>query len=287
MIRPNPIGSARHFAHEAMRTTFSIRILGGGEAEARAMANECFDRLEILENHLSRFLDGSDVWRINHMQAGETLYLSEECHECLLLAMDAYSRTGGLFDVTLGRAVEHRKSGAAGPPPPVEGRLVIHPDTPAVTCETPGREIDLGGIGKGFALDCLAGLLSEWGAESALLAAGASTLLAMGPEAWPVDLAGEGGTRRIDLRGRAFSASGTGIQGSHVVDPREGAGDGGDNAPIPWKRVWVLAPDAALADAMSTAALLMDAGELAGFAAGADGPDAVWADAGTRLAEFA
>ena len=62
---------------------------------------------------------------------------------------------------------------------------------PAITCEEPGREIDLGGIGKGFALDQLKQLLTEWDADDALLAAGASSLLAFGPSAWPVDLTGE------------------------------------------------------------------------------------------------
>jgi thiamine biosynthesis lipoprotein len=281
MARTHSIESAHHFAREAMRTTFHIRIPGRGKPAAQAAANECFERLEAMENLLSRFIEGSDVWQINHMQAGETLYLSEECHECLLAAMDAYQRTGGLFDVTLGRRIEHRKSGAAGPPPPAEGRLIIHPDTPAVTCEAPGREIDLGGIGKGYALDRMAALLAEWDLDAALLSAGASTLLAVGPEAWPVDLAGDGASLRIELRRAALSASGTAIQGAHVVDPRFDE----DAAPpaIPWKRVWVRAGTAALADAMSTAALLMDPEELAEFAASPDGPDVVWVDDGTEV----
>ena len=261
-----------------MRTTFHIRILGCEKPAARAMANECFERLEAMENLLSRFLEGSDVWQINHLQAGQTLYISEECHECLLAAMEAYSRTGGLFDVTLGRRIEHRKSGAAGPPPPVEGRLVVHPDVPAVTCEAPGREIDLGGIGKGFALDRMAALLAEWGAQSALLAAGASTLLAVGPEPWAAELTGDADSRRIELQSTALSASGTGIQGGHIIDPR-----GETTTPPPWKRVWAIAPDAAMADAMSTAALLMTPEELAEFAASPDGPDAVWSDDGEKI----
>jgi len=281
MASIHPIDSAYHFAHEAMRTTFHIRIPGCEKPAAQAAANECFERLEAMENLLSRFIEGSDVWQINHMQAGETLYLSEECHECLLAAMDAYQRTGGLFDVTLGRRIEHRKSGADGPPPPVEGRLIVHPDTPAVTCEAPGREIDLGGIGKGYALDRMAALLSEWDLDSALLSAGASTLLVVGAEAWPVDLTGDGASQRIELYQAALSASGTGIQGAHVIDPRFDE----DAAPpsIPWKRVWVRTRTAALADAMSTAALLMAPEELAEFAASPDGPAAVWVDDGNEV----
>ena len=70
-----------------MNTTFSLRLRGLDEATARGMARECFDQLDFLETQLSRFIEGSDVSRINQMQAGETLYLSETCHQCLLLAL--------------------------------------------------------------------------------------------------------------------------------------------------------------------------------------------------------
>ncbi len=61
------------------------------------------------------------------------------------------------------------------------GRLTIHPDIAAVTCDEPGREIDLGGIGKGFALDQLRQILLDWGAEGGLLTAGASSLARLRP----------------------------------------------------------------------------------------------------------
>ncbi len=272
----------RLFTHEAMRTTFSLRLAGMAAGEAAGVARECFELVDLLESRLSRFREGSDVWRINRMEAGETLYLSDACHRCLLLALDAHARSGGLFDAALGAAIEHRKEGRPGPPPPPAGRLVIHPDVPAVTCAEPGRQLDLGGIGKGFALDEVHGLLADWGAGSALLGAGASTLLAIGGDTWPVELAGGHDTRRIGLAGRALSASGTGVQGEHVVDPR-GEGEPGAG----WRRVWLVAASAGLADALSTAALLMDAGELARFAAGDEAVEAVFADAGGAIEQVA
>lgn len=241
------------FDHEAMHTTFTLRLRGSDEATARGIASECFHRIDQLESRLSRFIDGSDISRVNRMRAGETLYLSEDCHQCLLLALDAHSLTGGLFDITLGTRIEHRKSGATGPPPPVTGSLIIHPDVPAVTCASPGRELDLGGIGKGFALDQLARLLADWEAGDALLAAGASSLLAVGPESWPVDLTGSGGQHRITLCGGALSASGTGIQGGHIIHP-----DGPQAMPAAaCDRVWVRTPTAALAEVWSTALMLV------------------------------
>lgn len=274
MNEPASLPAAHRFTHDAMNTTFTLRIIEPDPAIARDMARECFERIILLESILSRFVEDSEVSRINHLKAGETLYISQPCHQCLLSALDAHARTGGLFDITLGRRIEHRKSAADGPPPPVTGKLIIHPDVPAVTCVEPGREIDLGGIGKGFALDHLRELLSDWGADGALISAGASSLLAFGPQPWPVDLAGDSATVRITLHHAALSASGTGIQGSHIIHP---AGDGAMPA-APCKRLWTVAPTAALAEIWSTALMLLDPDEIPGFIAGEETLHAVHLD---------
>lgn len=267
---------AHVFSHEAMHTTFRLRICEADAAVARGMARECFDQLEFLETRLSRFIEGSDVSRINRMAAGETLYISEACHRCLVSALQAYQATGGLFDITLGRRIEHRKSGAAGPPPPLTGTLVVHPDVPAVTCGEPGREIDLGGIGKGFALDELHRLLLDWGCEGALLSAGASSMLAFGREAWPVDLASDEEVLRVELRDGALSASGTGVQGAHILHP---AGDEAMPA-FPVMRIWTTAPNAALAEVWSTALMLLAVEEIPEFLEGESAVTSVFADRG-------
>lgn len=258
MSDPNPMTDAHGFAHEAMNTTFTLRLRGLERPVAESMVTECIHELDRIEGKLSRFIDGSDVSRINRLAAGETLYVTETTHQCLLAAVDAYVKTGGLFDITLGSRIDHRKSGAAAPMPEVTGRLIIHPDVAAVTCEEPGRQIDLGGIGKGFALDRLKEILIDWGAEDFLLAAGASSLLAHGPSAWPIELAGDSTSARLLLHNESLSASGTRIQGSHIVHP---AGD--DAMPAqPCDRVWVTASCAALAEVWSTAFMLVSMEEV-------------------------
>ncbi|MCP5532236.1 MAG: FAD:protein FMN transferase [Akkermansiaceae bacterium] len=269
----DPLATSIRFSHEAMNTTFTVRIRGQEETVARGMAHECFARIDALENLLSRFREGSDVARINQLAAGETLYLSEECHHCLLIALETGAKTGGLFDVTLGTAIEHRKSGAQGNTPSPEGSLAVHPDVLAVTCIEPGRRIDLGGIGKGFALDELKRLLLDWGCDDALLTAGASSMLAIGPSRWPVDLPADVSPLRIALENEALSASGTHIQGSHIVHP-----DGGETPEPPWSRVWVVAETAAVAEVWSTAFMLMDEGSAAGLADGDPMLRAVYAE---------
>ena len=74
MKTPGPLPDARHFSHEAMNTTFSLRLRGVNEETARGMARECFDQIDLLETRLSRFIEGSDVSRINCMAGrGNTL----------------------------------------------------------------------------------------------------------------------------------------------------------------------------------------------------------------------
>jgi thiamine biosynthesis lipoprotein len=283
MNAADPLADSLLFSHEAMNTTFTLRVRGVDVETARSVARESFALVDRLESRLSRFMEASDVSRINCMAAGEILYLSEDCHQCLLLALDAYARTGGLFDITLGKRIEHRKSGDDGPPPAITGSLIIHPDVPAVTCVEPGRVLDLGGIGKGFALDQIRRLLIDWEVEDALLAAGASSMLAFGPSSWPVDLAGGCESRRIALSHQALSASGTGIQGSHIIHP-----GGDEDMPVQTcTRIWTLAADAALAEIWSTALMLVELDEIPSILA--DEPDiaGVYAEINGKIEAFA
>lgn len=252
------------FKHEAMNTTFCLRLCEEDQGLAAGMAKECFDQIDFLESRLSRYAEGSDISCINDMKAGEILYISEVTHQCLLQALDAHTRTGGLFDVTLGNRIEHQKNRDVGAPPPLDGSIVIHPDSLAVSCLAPGRQLDLGGIGKGFALDHLRQILLDWGSQGGMLSAGASSLLAFGPQVWPVDLTGGEQPTRIKLRDSSLSASGTAIQGSHIVHPA-----GAEAMPATaCTHVWVTAPTAALAEIWSTSLMLLDPKDIQAFVAG-------------------
>ena len=254
---------AHHFRHEAMNTTFHIRF-ATKSPDAAFIARDCFDVIDFLEARLSRYRQDSDITRINLLPANETHYINPETHQCLLRALELYQQTAGLFDITLGRRIRHRKDSQDGPPPALQGKLVIHPDEPAVTCLEPGRELDLGGIGKGFALDFLGEKLEEWDAPPMLLSAGASTHLTWGDAVWPIRLESGSGGRTLDLKNAALSASGTEIQGSHIVHPDA-------SGMLIEGRVWVLADSATTADAWSTALILCPREETREFVKGAPG----------------
>ena len=260
MINLRDDNTVRRFDHDAMNTTFSVRIRHGDAALAADAAQAAFARLDELEDRLSRYREDSDVSQINAMHTGQTLLVTSDTHACLLAALQASHDTAGLFDITLGAPIEHLKSGAAGPPSPVAGRLRIAPDRPAVDCLEAGRGIDLGGIGKGFAVAQMADVLRGWGVASSLIAGGASTLLASGPDSWPIELRGASKAVPVTLQNSTLSASGTAIQGSHVVHP-----DNPQRLTGLHPHVWVLGQDAAQVDAYATACLLMNQEQIRTF----------------------
>ena len=256
------MSAAHKFEHEAMKTSFTIRIPDADAELARKASFNAFELLDELEQKLSRYTPGGDIWQINHMRAGDSLLISDHAYQCLRLGLQAHMDTGGLFDPTLGAQIERYKQKQSGRAPEVTGQLMIDPERPAVHCVEAGREIDLGGIGKGFALDQVGLRLREWGIDCALVSAGASTQLALGPQPWTIEMTGAAGREPVTIEEQALSASGTEIQGAHILHPNQDAGQ-----PLEHARVWVICATAALADAWSTAAMLAPPQEIARFEA--------------------
>lgn len=238
-------------AHPAMNTEFTIRLRSGNAEESAAFAGECFRQLDDLESLLSRYREDSDIARINRLQTGESLLLHEDTWACLRFALEANTLTGGLFDITLGVLTLRDAALPEGKKTKLKGSLLLDPERPAIVCIESGRLLDLGGIGKGYAIDRMAETLRELGPPDALLSAGASTHLAIGPSAWPVELAASPAPLTIPLRGGSISVSGTGIQGDHIIHPA-----GQPVKPPAPRRVWVLASNATFSDALSTACFL-------------------------------
>ena len=257
MDRDSAMIDAHTYTHEAMKTTFTLRLIHAQADHASDAANQAFALIDEIENALSRYIPGSDVSQINSMQSGQSLFISETCYECMRIALKIYIDTDGLFDITLGRQIEHGKNKLKGIAPALEGQLMVDPDRPAIHCVEAGREIDLGGIGKGYALDRIAPLLRDLGIKSGLVSAGASTQLAFGESAWNIELSGSTDMPVVELKNQALSVSGIEIQGSHIVSPRQT-----EFAHYTHERVRVVHEEAAYADAWSTACLLMTENEL-------------------------
>ena len=254
------------FRHHAMATFFEVRVAGGEAPYARQAAQAAFAVIDQAENRLSRFLDGSEVSQINRLRSGEVLRVSPDVCACLAQALDLQALTRGAFDPGLG--------GAKGAAP---GQLLIDRESLLVSLDGGAAALDLGAIGKGFALDLAAEELRDWELPRTLLNGGGSSLLAFtGPGAgsdwkWEIGIGGDVGhpSHRLFLENTALGSSGTAVKGEHILDPRTGQ-------PVAaGRRTWAVAPSAAAADALSTAWMVLPLEEIEAICAARPGIGAI------------
>jgi thiamine biosynthesis lipoprotein len=249
--QPNPDRPFRWHYHDAMACTWGLYLPADDQPYARQAAAAAFAELDRLEAVLSRFRPDSDISQLNRAAAGQTIPVGPETRECLELAHHVQRATDGTFDIT------YASTGSAADSPGA-GRWQITADRRAVAILADGVQFDLGGIGKGYALDQLRVLLAEWDFDCGLLHGGQSTVLALGgaDEPWrlplrhptnPDDTLGT-----VELCDQALSGSGAILHGEHIHDPRR------DTRPCHALATWAVAPQAALADALSTALFVLE-----------------------------
>jgi thiamine biosynthesis lipoprotein len=217
-------------------------------------AQTAFEELERIERNLSRFIENSDVSRINSLGKGRPLQIGLSTFECLKTSIEMCRQTNGAFDITFDSL---NRGGDL---------LKLNEADHTIELLTDGVQLDLGAIGKGYAADKMGQLLGDWGIDTALISAGQSTVFPMGTPTglagWPVTLSDPAQDScvlaKIHLAGRAISASGLG-KGAHIIDPRSGKPAKGRIA------CWATASTAAIADALSTAFMVMPAEEILSF----------------------
>ena len=264
------------FSHEAMYTTFEILISASDKKYASQAARAAFDEADKLNAVLSRFIENSDVSRINSAKAGQAVAVSPETIECLNGALCVNKETSGAFDITVGAVKDMFKDGKS--PSQTElaaitkrvgmDKLQFNEEDFTVTKKEDGVSIDLGGIAKGYAVDKMAAVLVEWGIERALIHGGSSSVRALkGPadgQGWPVTISDPKNHTKIleelSLENQSFSSSGL-AQGRHIIDPRT-------LKPVSHRsNVWVLTGDAMTGDAMATAMMVFSDDQLEKFTA--------------------
>jgi FAD:protein FMN transferase len=166
--------------------------IAAGEATHHTAFDAAFTALREVQDGLSRFEPASDVARFNAMRPGDRIAIRADTLQVLAAAQALRDATDGAFDITLGSAPHGWRC---------EGELLHKLDGAA--------RIDLGGIGKGHAVDRAVGALIAHGVASGWVNAGGD-LRAFGDIDLPVrlrDEAGGGARSFATLRDGAFATS--------------------------------------------------------------------------------
>jgi FAD:protein FMN transferase len=264
------------FGRRAMATTFEV-ILPFATPAAHQVALDALDEIDRLEDQLSVFREHSEVSRVNAHAARHPVPVEKGLFDLLVLAKRLHDETGGAFDVAVGALIKawgfYRRQGSV----PAEAErtavrqrigmqhVTLDLQRQTVAYARQGLEINLGSIGKGYALD-RARVVAD--AHDVLLHGGHSSVLAWGNEdtgrrGWAVGLLDpeHPGCRRAVLRlcNRGMGTSAIthqhfmheGRKLGHLLDPRTA-----------WPAVGMLsatatAPTAAEADALATAFFIL------------------------------
>lgn len=264
-----------HIHRRAMACRFEV-TLSGEDAGLVPVARLALDEVDRIESALTVFRDTSALVRVNRHAASAPVRVDDDLFGLLRQCRDLHAATGGAFDITStplsrcwgfltreGRLPSQAEIEAARA---CVGMNQVELDEARHTVRfgRAGMELNLGAIGKGHALRRVASLLREAGVTHALVSAGGSSAVAVGGRGagFRVDVcsrhARRGPLASVRLREAALGASGAGEQyvqvgGSrygHVIDPRTGWPSSGVLSAV------VVSPDAALADALSTAFLI-------------------------------
>lgn len=242
------------FRHSAMATHWQVRIADQDPKYAAQAAQTCFEEVDRLERLLSRFRTDSEISHIAQLGAGEQLMLNESTFSVLSMAREFEAALNDSFSITAAQG------------PGGLARWELDGGGLRILCKEPPLQFDLGAIGKGYALDRCGEILREWDCPAFLLVSGGSSVLAgdspAGMAGWNVGLADEGAKRRWWLNHGSLSGSGLTVRGRHILNPK--TKEPGDVRP----RAWCFGYNAAMTDAFSTAAMLMNDEELALYMGG-------------------
>jgi thiamine biosynthesis lipoprotein len=279
-----------------MATRFEVVLYGTHEVVLRAAAEAALDEIERLEAQLSRYRDTSEVRALNTRAAAGPVQVEPQLFRLLQRAEQLHRHTQGAFDITVGPLVRcwgfGQNRGRVPTPEALDAArqmvgmhlVELDPRQFTVRFTRPGVSLDLGAIGKGYAIDRAVELLLDAGITCGLVHGGTSSVYALGSptdaEHWIIALPRPGAYEAqgplaalppdvrpveplalVPLRdasvsvsaiwGRAFEADGR-VYG-HVLDPRRGEPVRGAVMAA------VVTPSATDADALSTALLVLGA----------------------------
>lgn len=277
-------------AVHSMATRFEFILHGNDAVRLRAAGEEAMEEILRLEAELGFYQAGSEIQRLNNNAAAGPVRISPMLFDLLRQCGEIHRASDRAFDITIAPLMKcWGLTGGTGRFPEPEqlkaakqllgmDQLVMDRSDYSVRFRQPGVMLDLGSIGKGFALDIAAEWLRDAGIESALIHGGTSTVYAIGKPpneaAWRVGVVkpedGPALTEKVNattenllttvelvdeslsvsaIWGKSFELDGKSY--GHVIDPRSGWPVSGAYLAA------VIHPSATETDALATALLTL------------------------------
>lgn len=275
MTSHDPVRLALH----AMATRFELVLHGDDPARLRSAGEEALHEIEALDAQLSLYRPESVIAWINAHAGREPVKVEPQLFRLLQRASELSRATDRAFDITIAPLM--RAWGLAGGKGEIPSESDLNSARARVGAshlrldgadftvgfELDGMEIDLGAIGKGYAIERAVEVLRESGVDSALIHGGTSTIYGLGTppdaDAWRVAISDparpEPLPEAVDLRDCSLSVSAVhgksftrdGREYGHVIDPRTGEPTSAARLAAVW------GPSPTDTDALSTALLVL------------------------------
>lgn len=183
-----------------------------------ALIDDCFEMAGEFEQLVSKTIEGSDIYRLNHA-GGEPVDVSDETLALLEEGLEYCRLSGGSFDITIGSLADlwDIKNNPGNIPSEADiqsalsgvGYENISVNGNQVTLKNPDTRLDLGAIAKGYIADRMKEYLNENGVTEGILNVGGN-ILVLGPKA-------EDSSYVIGIQ-RPFSEEGASIMSVEITD---------------------------------------------------------------------
>jgi thiamine biosynthesis lipoprotein len=262
-----------------MGTRIFVELWSDDDVKGEAAIDAVMDEMRHIDDSMSTYKPSSEVSRVNALAAQQPVPISRELFDLLTTALE-YSRiTEGAFDITyasVGYMYDFRarkrpsESQIQAALPAVDYRhVLLDAKAQTVSFSQPGVRIDLGGIAKGYSVDCGIDILRKRGYTHALVNAGGDSRVIgdrLGRPWWigirhpdhPDQV-----ITRIPLVDAAFSTSGDyeryfdedGVRYHHIIDPHTG------HSASKVRSATVIAPTATRTDGLSKTAFVLGPAE--------------------------
>jgi FAD:protein FMN transferase len=237
-------------SHDAMGTVFTVVAYGEDKEFLAEVVREVFDEIDQLDAQMSNYKPQSELSGINRDAARHPVLVEPKLFGLIQDSLRTSQETDGAFDITVGPLLKvwgfFRGQGRI----PSDSELAsvmrrigyrhvkLDSERREIWFNTPGVELDLGAIAKGYALDRAVELLRSEGISSALISSGTSSICALGAPpgetGWKISIRDPFDAKRVadTVRIKNYSLSVSGdyekffkLQGriySHIFSPKTG-----------------------------------------------------------------